>query len=587
MEIRTRSAVLAAVICTLVAAPLAAQTQAGGEKLRVLVDKVLMKHSGWVMTEDHVREIAQAGFSVVSPRRGNDDMSEVRRIAWLAQKHGLRHMPWMRGTLTAESGARMVWGDGTVQDLYSPNAEELWEWMSARITGYARISAEIPALMGVFLDFENYAPKKRGNAYGLSYDAKILEEFAQARGIELPELAPDRRRPWLEENGLDEDFARFQIDGWRRRCRQLRQAVDEINPAFQFCVYPAPGTRFIREAVWPEWSSEEAPLILADASSYGRPDALMLHADALAANRQKIERRQTRARESGVPLRYVGGIDPKVKGADPEFSGKNAVMLAEVTDGYWVFYEGPTYTEQDHADYWQWFTWANRAIAAGRFQAQTEERQTQDPLCVKELQTQTTKPQIALYGLKPRMAEMIAADGHFEVHELCGISSQYLRQLDVVVLQNFNVKLAGDHPWVRSLRAYVREGGGLMLAHDTAWFMDSPLPEVAVRGYPLHQVEAVRHVLETELRAIASHPALGGLQAGIGFSTEFRDHMIFNSGPRGTVLIENRFGDPVYVVGEFGEGRVVFTGSYYGYTRPLAGPERETFLACLRWLVGD
>ena len=38
MEIRTRSAVLAAVICTLVAAPLAAQTQAGGEKLRVLVD---------------------------------------------------------------------------------------------------------------------------------------------------------------------------------------------------------------------------------------------------------------------------------------------------------------------------------------------------------------------------------------------------------------------------------------------------------------------------------------------------------------------------------------------------------------------
>ena len=33
----------------------------------------------------------------------------------------------------------------------------------------------------------------------------------------------------------------------------------------------------------------------------------------------------------------AGGIDPAVRGADPEFSGKNAVAISEVTDGYWIF----------------------------------------------------------------------------------------------------------------------------------------------------------------------------------------------------------------------------------------------------------
>ena len=60
--------------------------EAPDEKLRVLVDKVLMAANDWVMTEAHVEEIAAAGFNVVTPRRGNDDISEVRRIASLAAR---------------------------------------------------------------------------------------------------------------------------------------------------------------------------------------------------------------------------------------------------------------------------------------------------------------------------------------------------------------------------------------------------------------------------------------------------------------------------------------------------------------------
>ena len=574
------------------------KAQAGGqeptagsdEKLRVLVDKVLMAASDWVMTEAHIEEIVAAGFNVVSPRQGGGDLAEVRKVAGLAGKHGLRHMPWMRGTLLvpedepAHSGKRLVWADGTQQDLYSPNAEELWEWMSGQILGYARISVDEPALMGVFLDFENYAPRAQSDAYALSYDQRILGQFGRATHVDMPELPSADRKRWLEDNGHDQAFADFQVASWRRRCRLLRQAVDEINPRFQFCVKPAPGTFFIERAVWPEWTSRDAPIILADATTFGRPAGLVPHAQALGANRRRIEPRPRRV--SVEPFRFIGGIDPLLKGADPEFSGKNAVMLADVTDGYWVFYEGPEYAG-DHLDYFRWFTWANEAIAAGRFEAQNEPRETTEPWDDLELRPKTAKPQVALYGFKPRIVRMLEQDGSFELHELSGLSPTYLRDLDVVVLQNFNVDLAFEHAWVQGLRRFVLAGGGLMIAHDTGWFMASPLPEIAVRDVPTQRVESVRHVVETDLQVMLAHPALGGLQEEAAFAPEFRDHMIFRAGGQGKVVIENLLGDPVYVVGEMGEGRAVFTGSYYGYTRPLAWPESQAFIGCIRWLAGE
>ena len=62
--------------------------------------------------------------------------------------------------------------------------------------------------------------------------------------------------------------------------------------------------------------------------------------------------------------------------------------------------------------------------------------------------------------------------------------------------------------------------------------------------------------------------------------------MIFKPGPKGIVAIENRFGDPVYVAGTLGKGRVMFSGCYYGYSNDLEGAERDVFLSILDWLAG-
>jgi len=348
-------------------------------KFRIVVDKVMQPVEEWTTKEWMVREAAEAGFNVFCPRAGFDRLDEVRQAADWCAKYGILYMPWMRGTLKASmddasaAGRRLVWENGVEQPLWSPNADELWQWMTRYIVEYAKLSRSRPALIGVFLDYENYAPGRVRNAYSLSYDDAILAKFAKLRGIDLPDLPLDQRRKWLEEQGLFEAFRAFQIGEWRRRCRELRKAVDAYNPKFRFCVYPAPGTPFIREAIYPEWATKDAPLILADACTYGRPSRFIPQERALEMNREKLLQNVQIPQAAGIPFIYLGGIDPVVAGADPEFCGKNAVMISQATDGYWIFYEGPKY-DKDHPHYWKWFTWANRAIAAGRLDAWREPR---------------------------------------------------------------------------------------------------------------------------------------------------------------------------------------------------------------------
>jgi len=560
-------------------------------KLTILVDKVMQPEAGWKTGEWMIEEAAEAGFNVFSPRRGYDDLEAVRQVTQWCAKYGIYHMPWMRGTLRVPDGAeaegkKLVWEGGNEQELWSPNSDEFWDWTSRYIIEYAKISAQNEHLMGVFLDYENYSPGGSGNCYSLSYDDLILGKFAQAKGIELPALTLGGRKRWLEQQELHEEFSEFQINHWRERCRALREAVDEHDPKFQFCIYPAPGTPFMLEACYPEWATEQAPLILADACTYGRSGGFLAHAEAPEANLKRLSERQEAAKAMGGPFIYAGGIDPAVRGADAEFSGKNAVMISEVTDGYWIFYEGPKYQE-DHADYFKWFAWANEAIAQGRFAAQHERRETPDTLGLTELVPEhPEKIQVVVCDSRPRIREMLAEDERYEVHEMEGNALSYLCGADVLILQNFNEPLGPKHPFVSTLRQYVAQGGGLFLVHDTIHFMASPFPEIAVRATPTKKVEAGYHVVETDLMTHIAHPALGEIAARTRFSTEFRDHMIFEPGAEGEVIIRNIFRDPVYVAGEVGEGRVVFSGCYYGYQRTLEGTEREVFDAIVEWLAG-
>lgn len=351
------------------------------EKLRILVDKVMQRHERWFTKEWMVEAAAGAGFNVSSPRLGHDRLDEVRQVAAWCEKHGIYYMPWMRGSLDVPArakadGRRLLWASGNEQPLWSPNSDEFWEWMRRYIVQYAEMSKTLPHLIGVFLDFENYAAGKERNCYSLSYDDLILGQFAQVKGIERPNPPAAGRKAWLEQQGRHGEFEAFQVNLWRQRCLALRREVDKHSHSFQFCVYPGLMTPFITKAAFPGWATQTAPLIFADVWTYGRPSAFLPQKESLEGNKRKLLSGMKAAEESGIPFLYTGGIDPVVRGADPEFSGKNAVMISETSHGYWVFYEGPTYTNDDHKNYWKWFTWANTNIARGNLAAWHEPRTT-------------------------------------------------------------------------------------------------------------------------------------------------------------------------------------------------------------------
>jgi len=383
-----------------IAADAPPRDQLGREvKLRILVDKVMLPEEEWVTKEWIVKETADAGFNVFSPRSGHARLDEVAEVTAWCEKYGIYHMPWMRGSLTAPAGEeadgkRMLWAIGE-QPLWSPNTDEFWEWTTKYIVEYAKMSAENPHIMGVFLDYENYAKGPRaGNLYGLSYDDVIMGKFAAHKEIELPELGLTERKPWLDEQGLHEEFEAFQVAHWRERCRTLRAAVDEHDPTFMFCIYPAPGTQFMVRACYEEWATDQAPLILADPWTYGRGSKLMPQPECLEINRGKLERGLVVPTEAGINFIYSGGIDPIVGGADPEFSGKNALMISEMTGGYWIFYVGPKYTGT-HPEYFKWFKWANDAIVAGDFAKYHEPRETPEEVVTVAFDPEPNLPRLA------------------------------------------------------------------------------------------------------------------------------------------------------------------------------------------------
>ncbi len=350
-------------------------------KFRLLVDKVMHKAADATSAEWVVKETAEAGFNVYSPRLGYKNHEMVREVTDWCAASDIYHMVWMRGTLLApegeeSAGKRCVWANGHQERLWSPNSDEFWDWTTRHIIEYARISGESPHLLGVILDYENYAPGEGvGFLYPYSYDDIILGKFAEAQKIDLPELALDERASWLDAQGLHEQFKQFQLAHWRERCRALREAVDAHNPDFRFVVYPGPGQPFTGQAAGIEWSTERAPVIFATPRTYGRITKFAPQPATIEANGGILSDLVAEAEALDVPFHYLGGIDPVVQGADPEFCGRNAAVLAERGDGYWVFYEGPTY-EEDHPDYFRWFARANEAIEAEDWQFALRERET-------------------------------------------------------------------------------------------------------------------------------------------------------------------------------------------------------------------
>ena len=316
-------------------------------------------------------------------------------------------------------------------------------------------------------------------------------------------------------------------------------------------------------------------------------------------NRYELAENMKFSHLAKLPHLFTGGIDPICAGADPEFCGKNAVAISEVTHGYWVFYEGWNREGMNrygsHPNYLKWFTRANKAIETGAFEYWKKPREepefpntiSADPSArVRPNLFKTKKPKVGQLGCKQLLLNDVEHEG-FEAHKLQNLAFRYLKRYDVIILQNINIKTSPEDPIMKALRRYVRAGGGLLLSRETGWHLSALFPQIATHAQSKAGLKATScHCLDNKYVVIKAHKALGSVRAGTSFTGEFTDHVVFQPGPKGTVLIENIYGDSVYVLGEFGKGRVVFSGAGFGMAKPLVDPERKMCLSILDWLAG-
>lgn len=454
------------------------------EKLRILIDKVVTRDDVGRLTDDMFRQIADAGFNVVSPRSGGDDEQQIRNIATMAARHGLDYTVWLRGTVVLKGVAKLTSVIGKESPAASPNSDGYWDWLTRNVLTAARVSKDCANVRGVFLDLEVYQSPVIW-AFPISYDEPTLKAFAAQKNLTLPTVPPEGWAGWLNAQNLGKEFEAQQVAQWRDRCRQLRHKVDEINPDFVFIVYPGPYSRFVNEAAIPEWSTPRAPIILADVYTYGRPPwfggPLKRHEAALEANAAILRKTGDYLKKLGVPFRYVGGIDPAVQGADPEFSGHNAVMMSELTDGYWVFYEGPSRDRPDHAKYWDWFTKANRAIAAGHFGLYKQPRQTPD-IFSDVPKPATDKIQIGVWGLSKAAMDALESSRKYEVHVLGDVTADTLKPLAGVVLQDYSYSPWHAKKGAAALKAFADGGHSVLLLGDSQTLMGKPAAKLGETG---------------------------------------------------------------------------------------------------------
>ena len=578
------------------------------EGSRIMVPTRLPRNEHGTIQEEYVKIIADAGFDVIvqiRPYRAHLELargpehytdSDVRTtiaLLELADKYGLGHVIIIPScVLAGESGEEIIWQNGVAQPMARPFSDRLWkDHIGAVALAHARLSSELPAV-GFMFDFEMHGEDDQQIVQGYTFDDQTIAEFNVSAGQAVPALAPGERHEWFVGNGLLDDFYAYQAGLYRRQMQELRQQIDEVSPGYQFCVYPGDAMEPFIKITCEELATAQAPVALLPADTYARPVAYL--PDSICLDSTRVWCR--RARESSKGLRFphliFGGIMPGHTGADPVWTAKNAYTVATGVDGYWLFLD-QTLPGTTYENYLTFLAAANLAVDSGdsSWLDMVPPTIPDEPCDADEDSRPPADVGLNCFG-DPGLVDrpFRIMEGKFSQEILEGYTLDYFKRFKVVLLQNFNVSADQDSPLYKLFQDYVAQGGGLMLTHDTTYFMGSPFPEI-VEGHLLKSPDW-RHVENANMKLVSgvSHPIVAGLPDALPFKSRFIDYLPLEAGPDGTVLVENDAGQAIYVAGRYGEGRVVFAGSCFWYLMtegPFDLPEDRLLLKCLEWLTKE
>lgn len=256
-----------------------------------------------------------------------------------------------------------VLADGRVERYACPLEERFWrDHLQAGMIERAQLAND-PELQvdGLWIDFELYATVTGQRYYtNACYCDYCISGFAEAQGLEIPELALGERRPWLVEHELTEEYTQFLQDRVEEYAIEVRENVHAVNPDLLLGFYPTPHY-WALYGVARAFSTERLPIILWATDTYGGGGPTRVPDDW-----------QAHYEEMGVNARYCAGM--LLRSYSAKNLAANIYHASAKCDGYWLF---TTYTlwnpvEEHKGDYylahgtpeeyWQAIARANREL---------------------------------------------------------------------------------------------------------------------------------------------------------------------------------------------------------------------------------
>jgi len=367
--------------------PLSAEASSLGKGARIFIDKAHPAHSD--LTKEDFKQIADAGFTVVA-QKWKTDLSGKKLIpletyARRAAVTNLAVITFEMGLVNATDDVdRTVTSRGRGTRYTRPQSARAWQELTERMVGYARLAKELPNIKGVALDFEIYDGNgNNANGFCESYDDESFHEFFTSIGRDAPQPLPaaEQRQQYLMQRGMYQLYLGRQIDEVAKKARGLRQAVDSVNPDFQFGIY---GWGVMVAPLIHELATSQAPVLVLDALTYGRSLFSNAFAGGYDGNRPDKEALQwsldtvkkgvaeTHYRyDNAVFLagHYVHAPGPE-DGMQFKFTAKQAFESAAFGEGYWIWSDWITPKPWTNRREWydamlQYFKEAHIALASG------------------------------------------------------------------------------------------------------------------------------------------------------------------------------------------------------------------------------
>jgi hypothetical protein len=462
-------------------------------------------------------------------------------------------MCWSYPVDANDKYSKVVWFNGYEANLACPVDDDYWhERIIPYFLAYARASKQTPTF-AIMLDWEIYVKNKFRGVYGLCYCDKCWKNFQKETKITLPALSFKERNKWLIKNNLRLKYSNIFYKHLRQLGSELRKQTDKINPKLSYWFLPSMNGTFLTE-LGRALASKQAPIIVINEDTYGKPSLALSDTAGVKSIVKMVKTDLHYLQQTGIPFKYLTAIMPN---QNPAFHGRQAIETAKLCDGIWIWELGKA-SQYKHGrrKVMNILKQANKEIRGGTFKIPASWQQEKQ-ISVNKIPTGKTG--IAISGLN---SNIIKLPNNAYPYELQKISLKHLQNAKLVILQNFNAKLSASSPTVKILREYVKDGGNLLLIHDTGYFMDSPFPEI-VKGYfiPKEQGDG-RHILDSEIKI--SNPCIPApFLAGKAYKTSFNDHLVFKVAPQGQVFARDKYDYPVIIGGQFGKGKVVFNGCYY------------------------